>query len=102
MADNTSRTHRTAGALDIRNVIGGLLGIYGLILLGMAAFGPLAEDRTGGINANLWVGIVLVVVAAVFFAWARWRPVVVRKQPDAQDPAQETAQDPSRRAGERD
>lgn len=79
---------KTAGAFDIRNVIGALLGIYGIILLVMAAFGPLAEDKTGGINANLWVGIVLVVAAVVFVAWARLRPVVVEdrpKDPDASE-----------------
>lgn len=83
MAQNTSRPARTAGAFDIRNVIGALLGIYGLILLGMAAFGPLHEDRTGGINANLWVGIILVVAALIFLGWARWRPVKVKPQPRA-------------------
>lgn len=75
---------RTAGALDIRNVIGALLGIYGLILLGMAAFGPLQEQKTGGINANLWVGLVLVVAAIIFLAWARLRPVVVKERPTSE------------------
>jgi hypothetical protein len=74
---------KTAGALDIRNVIGALLGIYGLILLGMAAFAPLHEDRTGGIDANLWIGIILVVVSVVFLVWARLRPVVVKERPDS-------------------
>lgn len=75
------RSTRTAGAFDIRNVIGALLGVYGLILLGMAAFGPLHEDRTGGVNANLWVGIVLVVVSAIFLVWAKLQPVVVAEEP---------------------
>jgi hypothetical protein len=85
MADHKSvhtrgRATKTAGVFDIRNVIGALIGIYGLILLAMAAFGPLHEDRTGGINANLWVGIVMVVVAAVFLGWARLQPVVVEDE----------------------
>lgn len=73
---------KTAGAFDIRNIIGGLLGVYGLILLGMAAFGPLEEDKTGGINANLWAGLVLVVAAIVFLSWARLRPVRVETRED--------------------
>jgi drug/metabolite transporter (DMT)-like permease len=80
---------KTAGAFDIRNVIGALLGIYGIILLLMAAFGPLEEDKTGGVNANLWVGIVLVVAAAVFLGWARLRPVVVKAQPKDPDASQQ-------------
>ncbi len=72
---------KSAGAFDIRNVIGALLGVYGLILLGMAAFGPLEEDKTGGVNANLWVGIVLVVVAGIFLVWARVKPVEVKRPP---------------------
>src|SRR3954470_20999872 len=68
---------RTAGLADIRNIIGGLLGIYGVILLLVGALGDAEESKTGGINANLWAGIVLIVVSAVFIAWARLRPVQV-------------------------
>jgi membrane protein DedA with SNARE-associated domain len=76
----------TAGAFDIRNVIGALLGIYGLILLGMAAFGSTEEDKTGGINANLWIGIILVVAAAIFLSWAQLRPVEVKERSEDDDP----------------
>jgi hypothetical protein len=76
MAEQTSRKH-TAGALDIRNIIGGLLGVYGVILLLMGLFGDKELDKTGDVNANLWAGIALVVVGAVFLTWARLRPVVV-------------------------
>lgn len=73
---------------DIRNIIGALLGIYG-VLLTLAGFFPqmLAEhsdaaaerNRTDlyiGTDANWWVGLVLVGVAGLFFAWAVLRPVV--------------------------
>jgi hypothetical protein len=79
MSEQTSRTSRrhTAGALDIRNIIGGLLGVYGVILLVMGIFGDAEKDKTGGWNANLWAGIVLAVMAAIFLTWARLRPIVV-------------------------
>jgi len=52
--DSTSSTRKhTAGALDIRNIIGGLLAVYGLILLLMGLFGDKALDKTGDVNANL-------------------------------------------------
>jgi hypothetical protein len=69
---------RTAGALDIRNIIGGLLGVYGVILLAMGIFADTEPEKTGDVNANLWAGIALLAVGVGFLAWARLRPVVVR------------------------
>ena len=75
-ASGTGSGH-TAGLADIRNIIGGLLGIYGVILVLMGLFADPEESKTGGVNANLWAGIVLIVVSAAFIAWARMRPVQV-------------------------
>src|SRR6476620_8888969 len=66
-----------AGIFDIRNIIGALLGIDGLIILLVAIFGDAEEDKTGGVNANLWAGLVLVVMSAIYLGWAWLRPVVV-------------------------
>ena len=74
---NVSGEKHTAGAFDIRNFIGSLLAIFGLILLLMGLFADPETDKTGGVNANLWAGIVLLVVGVGFMAWARLRPVVV-------------------------
>jgi hypothetical protein len=71
------RRTRKAGALDIRNVIGGLLGVYAVILVLMGIFGDEEPDKTGDINANLWAGLALAVVSACFLVWARARPLVV-------------------------
>ena len=71
-----SRGHR-AGIFDIRNIIGALLAVDGVILLLVGIFGDPEEDKTGGVNANLWAGLSLLVVGAVFLAWAKLRPVVV-------------------------
>jgi hypothetical protein len=72
----TTRRH-TAGALDIRNIIGGLLGVYGVILVLMGLFGDKEPDKTGDVNANLWAGLAMLVVSVVFVVWARLRPIVV-------------------------
>lgn len=83
MSDTTSTpgtsapTPHRAGAFDIRNFIGALLGIYGVILLAMGLFGDKALDKTGGVNANLWAGLALLVVAIAFMTWARLKPIVV-------------------------
>lgn len=75
------QTPHTVGAFDIRNVIGALLGIYGIILLitGLVSHG--APPLTGQLHADLWAGGALVLVSLVFLAWARLRPIVVGHSP---------------------
>lgn len=74
-----------AGLFDIRNIIGGLLLAYGVILLLMGLFGDQARDKTGDVNANLWAGIALLVVGGVMVAWAVTRPVLVPEDQLEQD-----------------
>jgi hypothetical protein len=73
-----TRKH-TAGAYDVRTVIAGLIGLYGIVLTIMGLFADNADDRakTGDWNANLWSGIVMIIVAVVFAVWLLLRPVVV-------------------------
>lgn len=78
-------TPRTAGAFDIRNVIGALLGIYGVVLLVTGLVSDQAPAKTGQLHANLWAGGALVVVAVVFLAWARIRPTVVARDGGSDD-----------------
>ncbi|MBA2954773.1 hypothetical protein GON03_10585 [Nocardioides sp. MAH-18] len=82
-----STTKHTAGAFDIRNIIGGLIGLYGVILTLMGIFGDKELDKTGGVNANLWAGLGMVVFGAGFLLWARLRPVVVPASHDDQSTA---------------
>jgi hypothetical protein len=84
------RRHK-AGALDIRNIIGGLLSTYGVILVAVGLFGDAETDKTGGVNANLWAGVALLVVGGGFLLWARLRPILV---PETTGPGQsgETAE----------
>ena len=73
-----TRKH-TAGAYDVRTVISGLIGLYGIVLTIMGLVGQNADDRakTGGWNANLWSGIVMIIIAVAFALWLTLRPVVV-------------------------
>ena len=78
MASDTASTEKkTAGALDIRNIIGMLLTIYGVILVLLGIFADTEASKTGNVNANLWAGLALLVVGLAFLAWARLKPVVV-------------------------
>jgi hypothetical protein len=78
------RGHR-AGIYDIRNIIGALLSVYGVIILLVGLFGDTEPEKTGGVNANLWAGLALLVVGVAFLAWARLRPVVVPDDLDGKD-----------------
>lgn len=87
MSENTQRPtgstgKKAAGAFDVRVIIGALIGVYGVILLVMGLVGDTAESKTGGVNANLWAGIVMIVVSAIFLTWWKLRPIVV---PDTDD-----------------
>jgi hypothetical protein len=80
MSENTTRTTR-ANLFDIRNIIAALLGIYGVVLVIMSF---VTSDRqlakVSGVNANLWVGIGLLLFALFFVVWAYLRPIVVDEE----------------------
>jgi len=83
-------TSKLTQLFDIRNVIGALLGIYGVVLT-IAGFAPalLRERDKGadnnpvdlyfGTEANWWVGLALIVVSAVVITWALLSPVKVEE-----------------------
>jgi LPXTG-motif cell wall-anchored protein len=49
----------------------------------MGLMGPSEDDlaKTGGFNANLWVGLGMLAVGAGFVLWSRLRPIVVETHP---------------------
>ncbi len=81
MEANAARRTRKqrAGVFDVRAIIGLLLGIYGVVLTITGLVGTSEQDlaKAGDVNLNLWTGIGLLVGSAVFFVWARLRPVLV-------------------------
>ena len=74
------RSHM-AGAFDIRNVIGSLMGLYGLVLLiSYFLLDPGMDVTTGepkNETYNLVCGLAMIVVAAVFFLWTKLDPVKI-------------------------
>ncbi|MDN6324322.1 MAG: hypothetical protein L0J70_02805 [Corynebacterium sp.] len=70
-------TVQTAGAFDIRNFIGTLLGLFGLILVGAGAFAfdEGAAAKTDGLNANLWAGLAMLVIGILFVLWTKLDPI---------------------------
>ncbi len=76
---------RAAAALDIRNFIGTLLGLYGIVLTLMGIFGDTELQKTGGLNANLWAGVFLLIGSGVFLGWAKARPIRVLHHTDGDE-----------------
>jgi uncharacterized membrane protein len=66
---------------DIRNIVGALLTIYGVVLV-IASFGTSDAQRAkaDGVNANLWVGLAMAVVGVLMIVWAVTRPIVVDEE----------------------
>ncbi len=63
---------------DLRTVIAVLFGVYGIILTVMGLFfgGEAELAKAGGIDINLWSGLGMIVVAALFVLWVRLRPLL--------------------------
>ena len=83
---NPDKAH-SAGAFDVRNVIAALIGFYGVVLVvvGVVDDGDEALEKTDGFNANLWVGLAMVVFALAFALWSRLRPIVVSSPETEED-----------------
>ena len=75
-AEEESRAARAANLFDVRRFIGGLFLIYGVILFVLGIGASDAEvEKAAGVNVNLWTGLAMLLVGALFIAWALWRPL---------------------------
>ncbi len=78
----------SARLFDLRLLIGGLFVVYGVLLIIYSFFDSAAEiAKSAGIHLNLWLGIVMLVVGALFIVWARLQP----QKPAAHEEADTTA-----------
>ena len=78
-----------AGGLDLRIPIGGLFTALGLLLgaYGLATAGNAAHyARSGGLNINLWWGVVLLVVGLLFLLAARRSTRLAGARPAMESP----------------
>ena len=67
---------RAANRFDIRRIVGGLFGLYGIVLVVVGLVGShQTKVKASGININLWTGLAMLVVAALMIGWALARPV---------------------------
>jgi hypothetical protein len=80
------QVEKATSLLDIRKIIGGLLGVYGLLLLGAGMFASEADkEKAAGVNINLWVALALTLASALFLTWGFTRPLVDELEEDEAD-----------------
>jgi hypothetical protein len=76
MSETTSRAERAANLFDLRRIIGGVFVVWGVLLIILGLTDSEEEaNKAAGININLWAGIGMLVVGAIFIAWALTRPL---------------------------
>jgi hypothetical protein len=79
---------RAANLFDVRRFIGGLFVIYGVILLVLGLGASDAEvEKAAGVNVNLWTGLAMLIVGAIFLAWAFTRPLAQQLGEEESDEA---------------
>jgi hypothetical protein len=85
----SEKVSSAASALfDLRTVIAILFAFYGVVLtiMGIVTATPENTAKSGGMNLNLWTGIGMLVLAAIFVVWARMKPLEAAAPPaDADD-----------------
>src|SRR3954471_22064501 len=67
-----------AKLFDLRTFTGALFLIFGVIvtIVGLGA-SPAEITKAAGINLSLLLGVIMLVMGAIFIGWMLWRPPVV-------------------------
>jgi hypothetical protein len=69
-------TERAANLFDLRRIIGGLFLLYGAVLTVVGLTDSDANvAQAAGLRINLIAGLGMLVLGALFVAWALWRPL---------------------------
>ena len=96
MSDTTtSRAERAANLFDLRRIIGGVFVTWGVLLIILGLTDSEEEaNKAAGININLYAGIGMLVVGAIFLIWAFTHPLGKELSE-----AEQTSEESSRGAG---
>ena len=111
--DERRRLIASTRRFDLRRILGALFLLYGVLTTIVGIVQPDQDvAKTGGIAINLWTGIAMLVVGALFLVWDRLSPVpeqdIVKtlEEPDANEAAAEAEEHPMdaprRKPGSRD
>jgi hypothetical protein len=87
------RAMRAANLFDLRRIIAGVFGVWGVLLVILGLTESDAEiEKAAGVNINLWAGLGMLAISLVFAVWAFTRPLGEALQEAEED-------DPSPRTG---
>jgi xanthine/uracil/vitamin C permease (AzgA family) len=74
--ERAERATRAANLFDLRRIIGGVFLVWGVLLVILGATDSDAEiQKAAGVNINLWAGLGMLVLSALFLVWAFTRPL---------------------------
>ena len=78
-----------AKLFDLRSVLGGLFLAYGAIVLVMGLVnGESDRAKAAGTDINLWAGVVMLVLGALFVIWRRTSPTRMDRVAPEEEPGQ--------------
>jgi hypothetical protein len=86
VSESMDKERRSAAArlFDVRRVIGGLFVVYGVIVTLIGLFDSPAElEKAQGVRINLWTGLGMLALGAVFLLWQWLRPAEAPAPADA-------------------
>ena len=67
---------QAANLFDLRRIIGGVFGVWGVLLVILGITDSDAEiAKAADVNINLWTGLGMLVISAFFLIWAFTRPL---------------------------
>jgi hypothetical protein len=70
-----ARSASASKLFDIRQVIGGLFTLYGVLVTGAGLLdGDAARKKASGIDINIWTGLGMLALGATMLLWMRLSP----------------------------
>jgi xanthine/uracil/vitamin C permease (AzgA family) len=73
---SSTRAAQAANLFDLRRIIGGVFGVWGVLLVILGLTESDAEiEKAAGVNINLWAGLGMLAISLVFTVWALTRPL---------------------------
>jgi hypothetical protein len=75
-AGGATREAQAANLFDLRRIIGGVFGVWGVVLVVLGLTESDAEiAKAADVNINLWAGLGMLALSAIFLVWAFTRPL---------------------------
>ena len=75
-SEGAASVAQAANLFDLRRIIGGVFGVWGVLLIILGITDSDAEiAKAADVNINLWAGLGMLAISAFFLIWAFTRPL---------------------------